>query len=51
MAEESLERAFAGPAAVAVHDDGDVLRDAGGIEPGVEGLLFGGELVDAAGRG
>ena len=53
VAEEALEGTLAGPAAVAVHDDGDVLGDAGGIERPVDIKLFGGELVetgrDAAG--
>ena len=49
MAEEALERALAGPAAVAVHDDGYVLGDFGGVELPVDGLLLGGELVKAAG--
>ena len=58
MAEEALEGAFAGPAAVAVHDDGDVLGHARGIERVVDGALFGrkfvgpvGAMIDAAGRG
>jgi hypothetical protein len=42
VAEEALERALAGPAAVAVHDDGDVLRDAQRIERGVDGAFVGG---------
>jgi len=49
VAEEALEGAFAGPAAIAVHDDGDVLGDFGGIELAVEGLLLRRELVNAAG--
>ena len=32
MAEETLEGALAGPAAVAVHDDGDVLGNFCGVE-------------------
>jgi hypothetical protein len=36
MAEEALEGAFAGPAAVAVHDDGDVLWDFFGVELAVD---------------
>ena len=32
MAEEALEGAFAGPAAIAVHDDGDVLGNFCGVE-------------------
>ena len=58
VAEEAFEGALAGPAAVAVHDDGDVLRHARGIEGVVEGALFGrefvgpvGAMIDAAGRG
>ena len=47
VAEEALEGALAGPAAVAVHDDGDVLRDARGIELAVDAPLFGGEFVRA----
>ncbi len=49
MAEEAFEGALARPAAVAVHDDGDVLRDARGVEGVVEDALFGGELVGAVG--
>ena len=49
VAEEALEGALAGPAAVAVHDDGDVLGDARGIELPIDGLLFGGELVKPGG--
>ncbi len=45
VAEEALEGAFAGPAAVAVHDDGDVLREAREIEGVVDRALFGSELV------
>ena len=41
VAEEALEGALAGPAAVAVHDDGDVLGDARGVELAVDGALLG----------
>ena len=46
VAEEALEGAFAGPAAIAVHDDGDVLGDSGWVELLVDRLLFGREFVD-----
>jgi hypothetical protein len=36
MAKEAFEGTFAGPAAVAVHNDGDVLRDLRGIELTIE---------------
>ena len=49
VAEETLEGALAGPTAVAVHDDGDVLGNLGRIELLVKDLLLGRELVDAAG--
>ena len=49
VAEESLERALARPAAVAVHNDGDVLRKARGVEAVVDGALVGGELVGPVG--
>ena len=49
MAEEALEGAFAGPATVAVHDDGDVVGDARGVELRVDLLLFRGELMEATG--
>ena len=47
VAEEALEGALAGPAAVAVHDDGDVLRDLCRVELAVEFGLFRRELVQA----
>ena len=49
VAEEALERALAGPAAVAVHDDGDVIRNARGIELSVHGGLLGREFTEAGG--
>ena len=49
MAEEALEGALAGPAAVAVHDDGDVLREAREVEGVVDRALFGRELVGPVG--
>ena len=58
MAEEAFEGAFTGPSTIAVHDDGDVLRHARGIERVVHGALLGrkfvgpvGAMIDAAGRG
>ena len=58
VAEEALEGALAGPAAIAVHDDGDMLRHGRGIKRVVDGALFGrefvgpiGAMIDAAGRG
>ena len=47
VAEESLERAAAGPAAIAVHDDGDVLGEPLGLEGGIDGALIGRELIDS----
>jgi hypothetical protein len=41
MPEKSLEAALAGPAPVAVHDDGYVLRQASRIQLAIDGLLFG----------
>ena len=46
VAEEALEGALAGPAAVSVHDDGDVLRNARGIERIVDRALFARQFVD-----
>ena len=40
VALETLEGALAGPAAVAVHDDGDVLGDARGVELAVNRQLL-----------
>ena len=50
VAEEALEGAFACPAAVAVHDDGDMLGNFGWVELAVDALLLGGEFVEAAGN-
>jgi hypothetical protein len=50
VSQEALEGAFAGPAAIAVHNDGDVLGNLGRIELPVYGLLFGSELMDTAGN-
>jgi len=47
MTEKALEGAFASPAAIAVHDDGDVLGNFGGIELTVDAKLFGNKLVAA----
>ena len=47
VAQEALERAAAGPAAVAVHDDGDVLGQALRLERRVDGALLRGQLMDA----
>ena len=47
VAQEALERALAGPAAIAVHDDGDMLGQALGLEGRIDGALLGGELIDA----
>ncbi len=49
MAEEALKGALAGPAAIAVHDDGDVLGDFFGVELAVDAQLFGSEFVAAIG--
>ena len=48
VAEEAFEGALAGPAAVAIHDDGDVLRVAGGIKLPVDGGFVRGEFVETA---
>ena len=50
VAEETLEGALAGPAAVAVHDDGNVARDAGAVKLIVDGSLVWGELGDPGGK-
>ena len=52
MAQEALERAVAGPAAVAVHDDGHVLGQALGLQRRINSALLRGQLIDAqrAGR-
>ena len=50
VAEEALEGALAGPAAVAVHDDGDVLRDSARGRAAVDAQLFGREFVAAIGN-
>jgi hypothetical protein len=42
VAEEALEAALACPASVSIHDDGNVLRQASGIQLAVDSLLFGG---------
>ena len=41
MAQETPEAALACPAAVAVHDDGYVLRQASRIQLAIDGLFFG----------
>ena len=41
MAQETLQRAFAGPAAVTIHDDRDVFGDARGVKLGVDRRLLG----------
>ena len=52
VAQEALERAVAGPAAIAVHDDGHMLGQALGLERLIDSALLGGQLIDAqrAGR-
>jgi hypothetical protein len=50
VAEEALEGALAGPAAVAVHDDGDVLGNLIGIELIVYAALFWRELMQPTGN-
>ena len=47
VAEEALQRAMAGPAAVAVHDDGHVLRQTLRLERRVHSTLLCGQLLDA----
>jgi hypothetical protein len=47
VAQEALQRALARPATVAVHDDGDVLRDLLGVELAVERGLLSREFVQA----
>ena len=48
VAEETLEHTFAGPAAVAVHNDSDMLRHAVRIELPIDGLLIGREFLNPA---
>ena len=48
MAEEALEAALVGPAAIAVHDDGDVARHAIGVQPAVDCQFFGRKLFHTA---
>jgi hypothetical protein len=50
VAEEALESALAGPATVAVHDDGDVLGNFRRIELTVDAEFFGCEFVAAIGN-
>jgi len=40
MAEEALQRTVSGPAAVAIHDDGDVLRQALRLQRLINGAFF-----------
>ena len=47
VAEEALERALAGPAAVAVHDDGDVLGQPLGLQRRVDGALLSSQFMNA----
>ena len=47
VAEEPLERAAAGPAAVAVHDDGHMLGQALGLQRRIDGALLSGQFMDA----
>src|ERR1035437_789331 len=47
VAEEALQRAAPGPAAIAVHDDGHMLGQAFGLQRRVNGALFRGQFVDA----
>jgi len=47
VAEEALEGALAGPATVAVHDDGDVLGQPLGLQRRIDGALFISEFMDA----
>ena len=49
VAEEALESALAGPAAVAVHDDGYVLWDAHGVQRVIKRTLCGRELMGTVG--
>jgi hypothetical protein len=49
MAEEALEGTMAGPAAVSIHDDGDMLGQALGLERRVNGALLRSQLIDAQG--
>ena len=48
VAKEALEGPFSGPAAIAVHDDGDVLGNSVGVKLAIDELLLGGELMYAA---
>ncbi len=47
VAQEALERALPGPAAVAVHDDGHMLGQALGLQRRIDRALFFGQLIDA----
>ena len=49
VAEEALQGALACPAAISIHDDGDVLGDFVGVELPVDALLLGGEFAYTAG--
>lgn len=49
MAQKAFEGTFACPAAIAIHNDGDMLRNFGGVELLIDGLLLRGELMKAAG--
>ena len=49
MAEEALKGVLATPAAIAVHDDGDVLRNFRRVELAVDAQLIGSEFVAAIG--
>jgi hypothetical protein len=47
VAEEALERAVSGPAAIAVHDDGHMLGQTLGLERVIDSPLFRGHLMKA----
>jgi hypothetical protein len=51
VAQEALEGALSSPAAITVHDDGDVLGNFVGVELPVDALLLGREFVYPAGGG
>jgi len=47
MANKALHRAAAGPAAIAVHDDGHMLGQALGLEARIDGALLVGQFINA----
>jgi hypothetical protein len=50
VAKEAFKGALARPSAVAIHDNGYVLRNFSGVELTVDVLLLGGEFVKTGGN-